>query len=332
MVLQRTVSMPHIRSSFLQQQQHQHQQQGFVGYPSAQLPPQHQSSVQIQPEDHSMTSLPQYAPNSRPYHTPGAEQFVPFPEHIPDLASINHYASNFQSQCPVLANTTSELDQDFDLMISSLNLASPSIRDMDFSIFSQISNNSMSPSFQSPSPSWASGSPSRETSPSLSPNLNRRQPIPSPPSSIVLPSNVTSNSSPLENSTTASTSASLPPKPRRKRVRPPAPKKPKKVRPTSFACVVPGCDKVFSRAYNLTSHMKIHSSERPFHCGICPLAFSRRHDRDRHVRLHTGEKPYSCDICDAGFMRNDALLRHQKLCGVAGSAFINQDGQIWFAS
>ncbi|KAF9909642.1 hypothetical protein EC991_008300 [Linnemannia zychae] len=67
--------------------------------------------------------------------------------------------------------------------------------------------------------------------------------------------------------------------------------------------------------------MKTHSSERPFLCGACPLAFARRHDRERHIRLHTGEKPYSCAICGAGFMRNDALLRHQKLCGQAGSSF-----------
>jgi hypothetical protein len=116
------------------------------------------------------------------------------------------------------------------------------------------------------------------------------------------------------------TSTATAPK-RRKRVRPPTVKKPKKVRPTSFPCTEHGCGKSFNRAYNLTSHMKTHSSEKPFLCGACPLAFARRHDRERHVRLHTGEKPYSCAICGAGFMRNDALLRHQKLCGVAGSSF-----------
>ncbi|KAI8606044.1 hypothetical protein EDD21DRAFT_285451, partial [Dissophora ornata] len=86
-----------------------------------------------------------------------------------------------------------------------------------------------------------------------------------------------------------------------------------KIKPTSFVCDAPDCGKVFSRAYNLTSHMKTHSAERPFLCGSCPLAFARRHDRERHVRLHTGEKPYSCEICGTGFMRNDALHRHLRI-------------------
>ncbi|KAI1317828.1 hypothetical protein EDD11_007630 [Mortierella claussenii] len=95
-----------------------------------------------------------------------------------------------------------------------------------------------------------------------------------------------------------------------------------KVKPTSFHCEIPNCGKVFSRAYNLTSHMKTHSEERPFLCGSCPLAFARRHDRERHLRLHTGEKPYTCENCGCGFMRNDALHRHQKTCGQSATALM----------
>ncbi|KAK3825057.1 MAG: hypothetical protein J3Q66DRAFT_326829 [Benniella sp.] len=95
-----------------------------------------------------------------------------------------------------------------------------------------------------------------------------------------------------------------------------------KVKPTIFECDAPGCGKVFSRAYNLTSHLKTHSSERPFKCGSCSLAFARRHDRERHLRLHTGEKPYTCNSCGFGFMRNDALHRHQRICGQSPAAWM----------
>ncbi|KAG0054028.1 hypothetical protein BGZ83_012104 [Gryganskiella cystojenkinii] len=132
------------------------------------------------------------------------------------------------------------------------------------------------------------------------------------------PSLFTGPSAPSSPTSPSSTPA---PKRRRHRVRPPTVKKPKKIKPTSFPCAEPDCDKKFSRAYNLTSHMKTHSTDRPFPCGICDLAFARRHDRERHFRLHSGDKPYNCGICGAGFMRNDALHRHQKLCGAAGSVF-----------
>lgn len=92
-------------------------------------------------------------------------------------------------------------------------------------------------------------------------------------------------------------------------------KKARKVKGKPFVCNAPCgttiCGKTFSRAYNLTSHMKTHSADRPFLCGACPLAFARRHDRERHARLHTGEKPYACESCGCGFMRNDALHRHR---------------------
>ncbi|KAG0231128.1 hypothetical protein BGX31_005626 [Mortierella sp. GBA43] len=100
-----------------------------------------------------------------------------------------------------------------------------------------------------------------------------------------------------------------------------------KIKPTTFECDAPGCGKIFSRAYNLTSHMKTHSSERPFKCDSCSLAFARRHDRERHVRLHTGEKPYTCDSCGCGFMRNDALHRHQRICGQSAWMALMQQQQ-----
>ncbi|KAF9969172.1 hypothetical protein BGZ73_008596, partial [Actinomortierella ambigua] len=87
-----------------------------------------------------------------------------------------------------------------------------------------------------------------------------------------------------------------------------------KLKPASFVCQAEGCGKEFSRQYNLTSHMKTHSEERPFPCGICHLAFARRHDRERHSRLHTGYRPYKCRYCRSGFMRNDALHRHYREC------------------
>lgn len=44
----------------------------------------------------------------------------------------------------------------------------------------------------------------------------------------------------------------------------------------------PICFATFPRAYNLRSHQKVHSKEKPFGCDYCGKPFARTHDRKRH--------------------------------------------------
>jgi uncharacterized Zn-finger protein len=75
----------------------------------------------------------------------------------------------------------------------------------------------------------------------------------------------------------------------------------------------PVCFKIFSRQYNLNSHLKIHTKERPYICkyGDCTWTFARPHDLRRHELLHSGIKPFNC-ICGKRFSRSDAYKRHLK--------------------
>ncbi|KAG0315594.1 hypothetical protein BGZ97_008064 [Linnemannia gamsii] len=80
---------------------------------------------------------------------------------------------------------------------------------------------------------------------------------------------------------------------------------------TAYPCTFENCDKVFARLYNLKSHSRTHTNERPFICSHCQLSFARNHDLKRHVKIHGGDKPFKCGGCGKSFSRLDALGRHK---------------------
>ncbi|KAI8830103.1 hypothetical protein BJ741DRAFT_621108, partial [Chytriomyces cf. hyalinus JEL632] len=79
----------------------------------------------------------------------------------------------------------------------------------------------------------------------------------------------------------------------------------------SYPCLVPGCNNVFARAYNLKSHSYCHSGKRPHKRHSCTAPFSRKNDSQRHVRtLHTRDRPHVYSQCDQAFLTLDQLRRH----------------------
>jgi len=88
-----------------------------------------------------------------------------------------------------------------------------------------------------------------------------------------------------------------------------------------FCCPWIGCQKVFNRFYNLRSHFRIHSGEKPYICTDCETSFARNHDLKRHQRIHSNSKPFMCSNCSKSFARNDAMTRHVRLSSCTRSVY-----------
>ncbi|CCH41467.1 Zinc finger protein [Wickerhamomyces ciferrii] len=79
----------------------------------------------------------------------------------------------------------------------------------------------------------------------------------------------------------------------------------------TYVCNFKNCGKLFTRRYNVRSHVQTHLSDRPFLCDFegCNKAFVRQHDLTRHKKIHE-EFEHKCP-CGKGFSRHDALYRHR---------------------
>lgn len=80
-----------------------------------------------------------------------------------------------------------------------------------------------------------------------------------------------------------------------------------------YKCIIPECNRRFSRSDELNRHTRIHTGTKPYECKICNRRFTRSDHLTTHSRTHTGEKPFKCSLCDKSFARSDEKKRHEKI-------------------
>uniref|UniRef100_A0A1I7YBH2 Zinc finger protein n=1 Tax=Steinernema glaseri TaxID=37863 RepID=A0A1I7YBH2_9BILA len=70
--------------------------------------------------------------------------------------------------------------------------------------------------------------------------------------------------------------------------------------------------RAFKARYKLINHIRVHTTEKPFHCEQCKKSFARSENLKIHQRTHSGDKPFMCTEkgCDRRFANSSDRKKH----------------------
>ncbi|XP_003705952.3 uncharacterized protein LOC100877746 isoform X1 [Megachile rotundata] len=101
------------------------------------------------------------------------------------------------------------------------------------------------------------------------------------------------------------------------------------LKPLKYSCST--CGKRWKTATELKTHIKTHSTLRPYMCEKCGQAYKHKHALEVHVGMHNGINPFQCNFCNKCFTQKGALMRHLPMhtgempyqCELCGKRFVH---------
>lgn len=82
---------------------------------------------------------------------------------------------------------------------------------------------------------------------------------------------------------------------------------------SEYTCLWANCSRNhrnFNQRQKIIRHLHVHTRYKPFVCNVCNHSFAVESMLEQHMRTHSGEKPYKCKICDKHFATSSSLSIH----------------------